>query len=159
MHFKPSTTIAIIGLLALCGCADSSNGDADQATSEAEESQTQSSPATGASSEAPEASDEAKESKLTLKTDSDKVMIEPTDVYCSGDPGNIDHIIGKTNNELPLVKVEKKEFVMVKTGHGRPYKANRPNGIDYGDRSVSFDGTKVGSAVLNGTMTCTKWES
>lgn len=159
MHFKLISTIAVIGSLALSGCADSSNDEADQATSETADSQTQSPAATGDSSEKTETSDEAKKSKLTLKTDSDTVTIEPTDVYCSGEPGTIDHIIGKTNNELPLVKVEKTEFVMVKTGHGRPYKANGPNGIDYKDTSVTFDGTKIGTAVLNGTMTCTKWES
>lgn len=93
-----------------------------------------------------------------MSTDSEKVTIKPTDVYCSGDPGNIRHIIGKTDNELPLIKVEKSEFVLVKTGHGRPYKAKEPNGIDYGDNSVSFDETEVGSAVLNGSMTCTEWE-
>lgn len=166
------STIAVIGLLALSGCAGSSNDDTDQSTSEAEASQTQSpvpteesatseteqteSPAESSSDS--ETSKNPKKSKLTLSTDSDEVTIEPTDVYCSGSPGNIDHIIGKTNDELPLVKAEKTKFVMVKTGHGRPYKANGPNGIDYGDKSVSFDETKVGTAVLNGTMACTEWE-
>ena len=47
---------------------------------------------------------------------------------------------------------------MVKVGQGRPFKANRPKGVDIGDESVTFDGTELGTAVLDGTMTCTDWE-
>lgn len=178
MHFKSISTLAVIGLLSLSGCTDSANNDAaDEAASEAENTQTQSpAPAgeAGANSDSSETkrteaptesssdakpSDAAKGSTVTLSTASEKVAIEPTDVYCSGEPGSISHIIGKTNNELPLIKVEKTEFVMVKTGHGRPYKTNGPNGIHYGENSVSFDGTEVGSAVLSGSMTCTEWEN
>ncbi|HCG55532.1 MULTISPECIES: hypothetical protein [Brevibacterium] len=79
-------------------------------------------------------------------------------MYCSGEPGNIHHIIGKTNNQPPLVKAEKSDFAMVKTGHGKPFKANQPKGVSYTDDGVSFDETALGSAVLNGTMTCTQWE-
>ncbi|GAA1936970.1 hypothetical protein GCM10009689_16770 [Brevibacterium antiquum] len=177
MHFKSISTLAVIGLLSMSGCADSANNRAaEKATSEAESTQAQSPAPTGeagGNSDSSEAertevptesasdskpSDAAKGSKVTLSTDSEKVAIEPTDVYCSGEPGSIRHIIGKTNNEVPLIKVEKTEFVMVKTGHGRPYKSKGPNGIHYGENSVSFDGTEVGSAVLSGSMTCTKWQ-
>src|SRR5699024_5291520 len=76
-------------------CAlDDGSEDAEDADDESE------------TAEASETADETEDSKLTLDTGEKTVTIEPTDVYCSGEPGSLRHIIGKTNNELPLVKAE-----------------------------------------------------
>ncbi|WP_152349119.1 hypothetical protein [Brevibacterium sp. CFH 10365] len=131
MRTRSITAAAFAGLLALGGCSGS------------------------ASDESPDAS---ADTGLTLDTGGKTVTIEPTDVYCSGKPGSLRHIIGKTDNELPLVKAEGTDFVMVKVGEGRPYETNSPKGVNVGDESVTFDGTELGSATLDGTMTCTDWE-
>ena len=172
MRIRSITAIAIAGLFALSGCSGS--GDADQSQTEDSASQGQETAAEAPSEAAPaetddsdesseisestETADDSQESKLTLETGEKTVTIEPTDVYCSGEPGSLHHIIGKTDNELPLVKAEGTDFVMVKVGQGRPYKANNPKGVAIGDESVTFDGTELGSATLDGTMTCTDWE-
>lgn len=96
--------------------------------------------------------------KLTLTISGDETTIEPTDVYCSGPEGNIHHIIGKTDDGLPLVKAEGTHFAMVKTGNQRPYKTESPSGIEYGKDRVTFEDTSLGSGTLSGTMTCTEWE-
>ena len=182
MRTRSITTIAIAGLLALSGCSGSSSDEAEQpATEDAQGAETvdQSEQASdepddaedadagsenaedaeeSETAEASESDEETEDSKLTLDTGEKTVTIEPTDVYCSGEPGNLQHIIGKTNNELPLVKAEGSDFVMVKIGQGKPFKTNQPSGVDFGDESVTFDGTEVGSATLDGTMTCTDWE-
>ncbi len=131
MRTRSITAAAFAGLLALGGCSGS------------------------ASDEFP---DDSADAKLTLDTGEKTVTIEPTDVYCSGKPGSLRHIIGKTDNELPLVKAEGTDFVMAKVGEGRPYKANSPKGVNVDDERVTFDGTELGSATLDGTMTCTEWE-
>ena len=185
MRTRSITTIAIAGLLALSGCSGSSPDEAEQPATEdaqgaetvdqgeqasdesddAEEADAGSEDAEDAedaeeseTAEASESDEETEDSKLTLDTGEKTVTIEPTDVYCYGEPGNLQHIIGKTNNELPLVKAEGSDFVMVKIGQGKPFKTNQPSGVDFGDESVTFDGTEVGSATLDGTMTCTDWE-
>jgi len=176
MRTRTIPTIAIAGLLALSGCSGSDEAEqpatedaqgaetvdqSEQASDESENADDGSEDAEDDESETVEASDpadETEDSKLTLDTGEKTVTIEPTDVYCSGEPGNLRHIIGKTNNELPLVKAEGSDFVMVKIGQGKPYKTDQPGGVDFGDESVTFDGTEVGSATLDGTMTCTDWE-
>lgn len=171
MRSRLISPLAIIGLLCLGGCS-SPTDEAQPDTSEASESAAQTSAPTDeaagessalddsgsqspASTDAADTAAEGKQ-KLTLTVDSEKTTISPTDVYCSGEPGDIHHIIGKTNNRPPLVKAEKSDFAMVKTGHGKPFKANQPKGVSYTDDGVSFDETALGSAVLNGTMTCTQ---
>lgn len=171
--------LAIVGLLLLGGCSSPAD-EAQPDTSEASEAADQTSAPTDDADDADDADEESaapKESssqkptssassdesaegkqKLTLTVDSEKTTISPTDVYCSGEPGDIHHIIGKTNNQPPLVKAEESDFVMAKTGHGKPFKANQPKGVSYTEKGVSFDETSLGSAVLNGTMTCTEWE-
>src|SRR5699024_3457856 len=184
MRTRTIPTIAIAGLLALSGCSGSGSDEAEQpATEDAQGAETvdQNEQASDESedaddgsedgsedaedadnesetAEASEPADETEDSKLTLDTGEKTVTIEPTDVYCSGEPGSLRHIIGKTNNELPLVKAEGSDFVMVKIGQGKPYKTDQPSDVDFGDESVTFDGTEVGSATLDGTMTCTDWE-
>src|SRR5699024_5509578 len=162
MRTRTIPTIAIAGLLALSRCSssdeaerpatedaqgaetvdqseqaeseDSDEGseDADDESEDAEEADDESETA-----EASEPADETEDSKLTLDTGEKTVTIEPTDVYCSGEPGSLRHIIGKTNNELPLVKAEGSDFVMVKIGQGKPYKTDQPGGVDFGDESVT----------------------
>ena len=178
MRTRTIPTIAIAGLLALSGCSGSDEAEqpatedaqgaetvhqSEQASDESEDADDGSEDAEDAddeseTAEASEPADETEDSKLTLDTGEKTVTIEPTDVYCSGEPGSLRHIIGKTNNELPLVKAEGSDFVMVKIGQGKPYKTDQPSGVDFGDESVTFDGTEVGSATLDGTMTCTDWE-
>ena len=165
MRTRTIPTIAIAGLLALSGCSGSDEAE-QPATEDAQGAETvdQSEQASddaddeSETAEASEPADETKDSKLTVKTGAKTITIHPTDVYCSGEPGSLRHIIGKTNNELPLVKAEGSDFVMVKIGQGKPYKTDQPSGVDFGDESVTFDGTEVGSATLDGTMTCTDWE-
>jgi len=104
--------------------------------------------------------DAPESSKVTVSIDGQEKVVEPTDVYCSGSPGNIEHIIGKVNNQIPLIKVAgNSEFAMVKLQQqGPPEKANNPSNITFGQESVTFKGTELGSATLNGSMVCTQWE-
>jgi ABC-type Fe3+-hydroxamate transport system substrate-binding protein len=170
MRTKSMTTIAFASLLALSGCSGSASDNSEQPQTEDTSAQSSEAPEETPSGQAPtegsddstseglESADDSADSTLTLDTGEKTVTIEPTDVYCSGKPGKLHHIIGKTDNELPLVKAEGTDFVMVKVGQGRPYKANNPSGVTVDDKSVTFDGTELGSATLDGTMTCTDWE-
>ncbi|WP_436326737.1 hypothetical protein [Brevibacterium sp. FAM 27836] len=168
MRIRPITTVALAGLLALSGCSGSTSDDSEQAPTDDAQSQSpeaaeetpsrQGSDEDSGTDEDSGSADDSEESHLKLDTGEKTITIDPTDVYCSGKPGSLRHIIGKTNNELPLVKAEGTDFVMVKVGQGRPFKANHPKGVDFGDESVTFDGTELGTAVLDGTMTCTDWE-
>ncbi|WP_298415719.1 hypothetical protein [Brevibacterium sp.] len=173
MRTRTIPTIAIAGLLALSGCSGSDEAEqpatedaqgaetvdqSEQAESEDGSEDAEDADDESETAEASEPADEAEDSKLTLDTGAKTITIHPTDVYCSGEPGNLRHIIGKSNNEPPLVKAEGSDFVMVKIGQGKPYKTDQPGGVDFDDESVTFDGTEVGSATLDGTMTCTDWE-
>lgn len=160
------SALTLAALFAFAGCATDSGEDSDQAaadktgadTSASSESSTHDAEPTGSADTDGDGSDDANTDALTLRVSGDETTIEPTDVYCSGSEGNIHHIIGKTNDGLPLVKAEDTHFAMVKTSHQRPYKAESPSGIDYGKDRVTFDDTSLGSATLNGTMVCTEWE-
>lgn len=101
-----------------------------------------------------------KSSKVTVALNGQEKVVEPTDVYCSGSPGNIEHIIGKVNNQIPLIKVAgDSEFAMVKLQRqGPPEKADSPSNISFGQEWITFKDTKIGSATLNGSMVCTQWE-
>lgn len=171
--------IAAAAVLVLTGCSGGSNDESDSAadgagnessestaagqhTDKGSPTSTESDDTDGDDADSDDAdsddADDDADTELTLTVGGDDTTIEPTDVYCSGSEGNIHHIIGKTNDGLPLVKAEDTHFAMVKTGHQRPYKAESPSGIDYGKDRVTFDDTSLGSATLNGTMTCTEWE-
>jgi len=167
MRFRWISAVALAGLVVLSGCSSAASDDSEQPRTEdtqsqspqgAEDASTEPAPTGPAPTEDSESTDGSAEAKLTLDTGEQTVTIEPTDVYCSGEVGALQHIIGKTNDELPLVEAEGNHFVMVKVGQGRPYKADDPNGVVIGDDSVTFDGTRLGSATLEGTMTCTAWE-
>lgn len=163
----PAITAAAV--LVLTGCSGEDNDGSDSADGAGNESSASSAPDQHTDAGSPTSTEnddtdgndtdgDDADTELTLTVGGDDTTIEPTDVYCSGSEGNIHHIIGKTNDGLPLVKAEDTHFAMVKTGHQRPYKAESPSGIDYGKDRVTFDDTSLGSATLNGTMTCTEWE-
>lgn len=178
MRISSLTASAAAALLILSGCSSEPAGNESPSPQRSHESQSTQSEhppeqskeqSKGQSdSQSNEKSDDANKSDskasshrrntVTVSAGSKTIEIEPTDVYCSGRPGHIHHIIGKTNNRLPLVKAEETHFAMAKIGHGRPYKAGDPNGVRYGKNSVTFNDTTLGSAVMNGTMTCTAWE-
>ena len=101
-----------------------------------------------------------KTNSVTVTLDGQDTVVEPTDVYCSGSTGDIEHIVGKVDNQLPLIKVEgHSDFAMVKLHQdGPPEKSNNPKNITFGKKSVKFADTTIGSATVNGTMTCTEWE-
>lgn len=98
-------------------------------------------------------------SEITVTVGGADTVITPHQVYCSGEEGGIRHIIGKTNNQPPLIEATPDEFAMVKlTQEGAPYKAEKPEGITFSDTSASFDGTVLGDATVDGTLVCTVWE-
>jgi hypothetical protein len=144
-------------LLALAGCA---NGADDPAPAG-------STPAGGAAEDAPGTEDTGSPrtkapgknpASLELGTPSGTTPITPTEVYCSGTPGHLRHLIGKTDHQPPLVEVSPDGFAMVKLGHGRPYKSSAPAGITVGKDSITFADTRLGEATLKGTVTCTRWK-
>lgn len=97
--------------------------------------------------------------ELIVTIDGSDQTLDLTNVYCDGSPDNIENIIGKTNNQPPLLKVTGDHFAMLKLQkQGAPEKANSPSGLSYGPESVTFSDTTIGSAVVNGTMTCTDWD-
>jgi|GEM_PF-3294496 len=171
--------LMLVAVLVLAGCnsgsqesdqsaAGGSGGDETAATTEADsgpDTATTSPEDTDTDDDADDdakgdadGTDDSETEDLVLTVRGEKTTIEPTAVYCSGAPGNIRHIIGKTNNGLPLVKAEGTRFAMVKTGQQRPYKAESPDGIEYHKDRVTFNDTELGSATLNGSMACTDWE-
>lgn len=109
-------------------------------------------------SPAPESPAAAK-TGLSLTVGGKRQSLAPTDVYCSGRPGSIRRSVGKTSNRPPIIEVEGKRFVLVKTGRGAPYKAKSPTGVSYQRDGVTFQKVAVGSAVLDGVMACTKYEN
>lgn len=166
----PAITVSTLLVLAACGgspTAGTDTGGGNQASPDNTASPNKPGSTTSGSStaEADDTEDDSgkdasgnEASRLTLTVNGEKTALEPTDVYCSGNPGNIHHIIGKTNNGLPLIEADGEHFAMVKTGHRRPYKAESPSGVDYGKDRVTFSGTSLGQATLDGTMVCTEWE-
>lgn len=121
------------------------------------------SPADSPTSEQASSAEPSKEptsSKLTLSVAGKKQTLSPTDVYCQGKSASLRRAVAKTNNRPPLVEVEGKRFLLVTTGRGKPFKINSSKGVSIGKDSVSFDGVKLsGGATLDGTITCTVWES
>ncbi|WP_114855617.1 hypothetical protein [Brachybacterium sp. YJGR34] len=94
---------------------------------------------------------------LTLTTSEGTTTLALTEVRCSGAPGEIRHLIGTSDDQPPLVELTPGEFVMVKLGQERPYRATDPGGVALGQDGVTFAGTTVGGATLDGTVTCTRW--
>ncbi len=104
-------------------------------------------------------SERPESSSVTVVLDGSSTVVEPTDVYCSGAPGSIEHLIGKTNNQLPLIEVSGSHFAMVKLDQrGAPERTENPQGITVGEDWVTFTDATVGGATLDGSMVCTDWE-
>ncbi len=95
---------------------------------------------------------------LELTTAAGTTVIAPTAVYCSGSPGQLRHLVAKTNDQPPIVEVTPGEFAMVKLGRGQPFKSAAPSGMTVEDDSITFAGTALGDATLTGTVTCTTWQ-
>lgn len=178
MRTATSTTFtALIAalVLAACGATDDTSAGTDRELSgtasapststSAPESPTpsttpdapaQSSPSTPAA--APAEPSTPAVSKLAFMVGGKKQDVTPTEVYCSGKPGTIAHIIGKSNQRPPLVEVDQKRFVLVKVGNGKPFTTQSAAGVSYTRTAVTFDRVDVGGGVLNGTMACTTFE-
>lgn len=106
------------------------------------------------------AAEEPTESEITVTVGGTDTVITPDQVYCSGEKGKLRHIIGKTNNQPPLVEATPGEFAMVKLDQkSAPYKAEKPAGITFGDKSATFDATVLGDATVNGSLVCSVWEN
>jgi len=139
---------------------DQEDQNSDQDGQQQDSGQDESAKQDSDSQEKSKTDDAPESSKVTVSIDGQEKVVEPTDVYCSGSPGNIEHIIGKVNNQIPLIKVAgNSEFAMVKLQQqGPPEKANNPSNITFGQEWVTFKDTELGSATLNGSMVCTQWE-
>ncbi len=165
--FPLTAVLAASALLVLTGCANeqseptSTSSPSPDTVSEAPaETPTESTTpeATPTPSEREDESPSQAPSPLELTTSSETITLDLTDVYCSGQPGQLHHLIGKTNHQLPLVEVTPGEFAMVKIGQGRPFKSPDPHGVTVIEDGITFADTSLGDATLNGTVTCTTWE-
>ncbi|HLS65056.1 MAG TPA: hypothetical protein VK060_16855 [Ruania sp.] len=137
--------------------ADDPEDDAEAADSEDSDASDSDDDASSADSSSSASRPES--SSVTVDLGGDTTVVEPTDVYCSGEPGDIEHIIGKTDNQLPLIEVSGSHFAMVKLDQrGAPEKTQDPQDISYGEDWVTFTDATVGSATLDGSMVCTDWE-
>lgn len=169
----PIVLTALICAVALTGCASNNGGTAGadgnttspgsaSATATPTESiatsEASSQSSASASSSASAKPSTQSSSKLVLTLGGKQQDITPTDVYCSGKPGRIRHIIGKTNQRPPLVEANGKRFVLVKVGSGKPFKAQSPTGVSYTKTAVTFTDVDLRGATLSGTMTCTVFE-
>ena len=133
---------------------DDAEAEDSEDSSDASDSEDDSSAADSSSS-----ASRPESSSVTVDLGGDTTVVEPTDVYCSGEPGDIEHIIGKTDNQLPLIEVSGSHFAMVKLDQrGAPEKTQDPQDISYGEDWVTFTDATVGSATLDGSMVCTDWE-
>ena len=143
---------------------DSSSESADDPEDDAEAADSEDSDASDSDDDASSADSSSSASRpesssVTVDLGGDTTVVEPTDVYCSGEPGDIEHIIGKTDNQLPLIEVSGSHFAMVKLDQrGTPEKTQDPQDISYGEDWVTFTDATVGSATLDGSMVCTDWE-
>lgn len=75
---------------------------------------------------------------------------------CDGEPGTIRNaVLTMGDGELPLIEVTPGEFAMVKLERqGEPEKSASPEHILAEDDAVSFDGARIGDAVVEGTVQC-----
>lgn len=101
----------------------------------------------------------AASARLTITKQGQPIAFQPTGVYCKGKPGELRHLIAKTNNQIPLVEVTPGQAAMVKLEQrGAPEKTTSMAGITVGRESITFSATTFGQVTLNGTLTCTKFE-
>lgn len=139
--------------------APSESAEADDPDDDAEADESEDSTDSAESADGSSSASRPESSRVTVDLGGDSTVVQPTDVYCSGQPGDIEHIIGKTDNQLPLIEVSGSHFAMVKLDQrGAPEKTENPQGISFGEDWVTFSDATVGSATLDGSMVCTAWE-
>lgn len=93
---------------------------------------------------------------LTITLDGEEISFTPEIVRCDGEPGTIRNaVLTMADGELPLIEVTPGEFVMVKLERqGEPEKSTSPERILAEDDAISFDGARIGDAVVEGTVQC-----
>lgn len=150
MKTQRNIILAAVALLVFAGCSASPEASPEPRASASEVS---AAPTTEGSAEAP--GSESDPNTVNVSLDGDTEDITFTDVYCSGPSGDIQNMIGKVNNQPPLLKVSGSDQVMLKMGQEQPYTAQVSDGLTLDDESVTFDEVSVSGAVINGTMECT----
>ena len=140
MNTQRNITLTAVALLVFAGCSASPEA----------------SPEPQASAEGSDRSSDPNTVNVSIDEDTEEITF--TDVYCSGPSGDIQSIIGKVDNEPPLLKVSGSDRVMLKMGHEQPYTAQASDGLTIDDESVTFDEVSVSDAVIDGTMECTSWD-
>lgn len=153
MNPQRNITLAAVALLVFAGCSASPE---DSPEPQGSASEVSTAPTTEGSAEAPDTDSEPNTVDVSLDGDGEDITF--TDVYCSGSSGDLQNIIGKVNNQPPLLKISGSDHVMLKMGQEQPYTAQVSDGLTIDDESVTFDGVSVSGAVINGTMECTSWE-
>ncbi|WP_129660519.1 hypothetical protein [Rothia halotolerans] len=112
------------------------------------------------SSEASPPASGAQGNVLTVRTGSEEHEFTPDIVRCSGEPGNIQHLVASVNNQPPLFRLAGGELAMYKPEkQGPPYKTNSPADVGYTDEGLVAEGADIGGAVITGELSCTEWES
>lgn len=158
MHISRAAAVLLASIPLLAGCANGADDPAPTGSASSADASA-SSPGTSGPTARSSADSTAPAVGLVLRTASGTTTtLELTDVYCSGTPGDLHHLIGKTDHRPPLVEVTPGEFAMVKLGDDRPYTSSAPSGITVEQDGVTFAGTTLGDATLEGTVTCTQWE-
>ena len=141
--------------------ADASSAESSPEESPAAEASSGSEGAAAPSSEAaPPASSGSQGNVLTVRTGTEEHEFAPDVVRCSGEPGNIQHLVASVDNQPPMFRLAGGEFAMYKPEkQGPPYKTNSPADVDYTDEGLVAEGADVGGAVITGELSCTEWES
>ena len=140
MNTQRNITLTAVALLVFAGCSASPEA----------------SPEPQASAEGSDRSSDPNTVNVSIDDDTEEITF--TDVYCSGSSGDIQNIIGKVDNEHPLLKVSGSDRVMLKMGHEQPYTAQASDGLTFDDESVTFEEVSVSDTVIDGTMECTSWD-
>ena len=153
-HKRSLLVLLLAGLPALTACGGPEAGDSGSASNGKQDS-TATSTDTGKPTAQP-TPESGGAGSVRVARGGDTTTVTPTEVYCSDEPGRVRHLVAKTNHQLPLIKVEGTHFAMVKLDQrGAPDKTNRPSGVSLGNDSVEFDHARVGSATLDGKLSCT----
>lgn len=154
MTTQHNIILAAAALLVFAGCSASPEASPEPETASAGEVSV--APTAEESAEALETDSDPNTVNVSIDEDTEDITF--TDVYCSGSSGDIQNIIGKVNNQPPLLKVSGSDHVMLKMGHEQPYTAQVSNGLTLEDESVTFDEASVSGATIDGTMECTSWD-
>lgn len=157
MDTKRNITLTAIAFLVFAGCSAPPEGSPEPQTSASDiSSDISTAPTTEESAEASDTESDPNTLNVSLNGDTEEIAF--TEVYCSGSSGDIQNMIGKVNNQPPLLKVSGSDRVMLKMGHEQPYTAQVSDGLAIDDESATFDEVSVSGAVIEGTMTCTSWD-